>query len=231
MGKKNITIFLVLLLPTMGYCNELVFCIHGFLGSRWNMVSLEKSLQKEGWDVINWQYPSRNYHIIDHGVELAYTLASIARQQPTIPIHFVTHSMGGLVLLAALNHPICPQEAKEGKLVLIAPPIKGSSCARILSELFFTSWIVGKASGQEFLTKQEFSELGEFPCSLQGILVIAGNGGINPLLKKENDGLLTLEETELPIPHERVIVPCDHNTIVFCKKVKELVCGFLQKNH
>jgi len=204
---------------------EFVVCVHGFMGSSWNMRFLERNLKKEGWDVINWAYPSRDSSIREHGKELVGQLICLAKEKPGRPIHFAAHSMGNLVLLAALNDPMCPEEAKRGSAVLIAPPFKGSAWARWLHRFSLVRWIAKGFSGNELMTKEDFRDLGDYPASLR-ILVIAGNLGFNPVLSGENDGTISLEETDLSTPHERVVVKRGHKTIVCSKKVCSLISQF-----
>lgn len=198
------------------------------MGAPWNMHYIEKNLKKDCWDATNWKYSSRDCFIEQHAEKLVCYLTELANQKPNQPIHFVAHSMGGLVLLAALNHPLCPKEAKIGKLVLLAPPIKGSYWGRWLGQFSFARHIAKDFSGHELMTKTQFDYLGNYPSSLEGVLVIAGSLGFNPLLKGENDGTLAVSETLLSTPHEHVIIKRGHKTIVFGKETYRLISRFLQ---
>lgn len=209
--------------------NDYLVCIHGFMGAPWNMHFLEKNLEKDEWDVVNWKYPSRDYLIAEHAENLVQKLIDLTNQKPEQPIHFITHSMGGLVLLSALNHPLCPQEAKRGKVVLIAPPLKGSCFGRRLNDFFLTRWLAKDYSGHELMTESDFDHLGTFPDSLEALLVIAGSLGFNPFLHEDNDGTLTLSETLLPTPHDHITVKRGHKTIIFSKKVCNLARQFFRK--
>lgn len=207
--------------------NPSVVCIHGFLGGKWTMHYLGKNIKREGFDVLNWKYPSTKRSIQSHSHHLVQELRSISENKPNKPIHFVTHSMGALVLLGALNHPNCPKEAKIGKLILISPPLKGSKWGRWLHRFSLIRWLAKDFSGKELMTQENFDYLGEYPHSIQNILVIAGTFGFNPFLKGKNDGTLLLEETFLSTSHERIVVNRGHKTIVFSKKVCGIILDFL----
>ena len=60
------------------------------MGAPWNMNFLVKNLKKDGWDVLNWDYKSRDFLIEEHGAKLATTLAGLAKESPFIllPIPF-----------------------------------------------------------------------------------------------------------------------------------------------
>jgi pimeloyl-ACP methyl ester carboxylesterase len=209
--------------------NDYLLCIHGFMGSHWNMRFLEKNLRKEGWDVINWTYPSRECYISEHAEQLVQDLIDLAAKKPGQPIHFVTHSMGALVLLASLNQPLCPQEAKIGKVILIAPPSQGTYWGRWIGQFSLARWAAKGFSGQELMTKSSFNDLGNYPHSLEGVLVISGSLGFNPLLAGKNDGTVSVQETLLSTPHEHVLIRRGHKTIVFSKKTYGVIRQFLEK--
>ena len=207
-----------------------VVCIHGFLGSTWNMCFLAKNLRKNQWDVDNWRYSSRENLISEHGAKLAQHLIKLAKKRPKKPIHFVAHSMGALVLLSALNHSLCPEEAKVGRIALVAPLLKGSSWARWLGQFSFFRWFLKDFSGKELTQETNFDKFGTYPDSLEKILVITGKASINPFFEEENDGTLSIYETSLDQPHERFVVNCGHKTILFSKKVCWLISNFFLRN-
>ncbi len=80
------------------------------------------------------------------------------------------------------------------------------------------------------MTKSNFDDFGNYPDSLEGVLVIAGTLGFNPFLEGKNDGTVALHETFLSIPHEHVVINRGHKTIVFSKKVYGLISRFLENN-
>ena len=131
---------------------------------------LEKNLKQDNWNVVNWGYPSRDDLIEAHGKALVKELISLSKNRPDKPIHFVTHSRGSLVLLAALNHPDAPIEAKIGRVVLIAPPLQGSKWARWVSQFAIIRSILKKFAGKELSTETDyFNFLGKYPadCKLK----------------------------------------------------------------
>jgi len=208
---------------------QTVVCLHGFLGASWNMRFIEKNLNKDHWNAVSWEYPSRERYIEEHGKKLVPYLKELAKTKPGQPIHFVAHSMGSLVLLVALNHPECPREAKIGKVVLLAPPLKGSVWGRWLNQFSIAKHLAKEFSGHQLMTKSDFSDLGNYPDSLQDVLVIAGSFGFNPMISGQNDGTLAVQETVLPTPHRHVVIARGHKTIIFSKKAYVLIKSFLEE--
>jgi len=192
-------------------------CIHGFLGATWNMHLLSKNFTKKGWDVTNWGYSSREKTIKSHSKDLVLELCKLAKKQPGKAMDFLAHSMGCLVLRAALNHPDCPHEAKIGKAVLLAPPNKGSAYAQFLNGFSLIRSFAKEMSGKELLTEGDFEHLGQMPSSMENVLVIAGNGGYNPVIVGENDGTVAVSETCLSTPHQHIVLNTGHKTILFNK--------------
>ncbi len=206
--------------------SETVYLLHGFMRSASSMNKASKALNKVGFKTILWDYPSRKKNIEEHAQDLVKELRKTARTQPGQPIHFFTHSMGGLVVRSAINHPKCPQEARIGKAVLLAPPNKGSRYAHFLNYIKPVKKLVGKKSGKELFKTSDFDHLGNFPSTMQ-IMVISGTFGWNPVLKGKNDGKVTYKESQLDTPYEHKKVFAGHSWIMKSKKAIEKGVDFI----
>ncbi len=95
---------------------DTVCTVHGLLGTTRDLHTISKVLRGSGFDVCPWTYASRSRTFEENGAQLVCALQQIAAFQPGVPIHFVSHSVGALIIRVALNHPECPPEAKAGKL-------------------------------------------------------------------------------------------------------------------
>ncbi|MBA3957439.1 MAG: hypothetical protein H0X51_03460 [Parachlamydiaceae bacterium] len=206
--------------------NEKLITIHGFFGSPWNMYFLVKPLEKEQMSISHWGYASRDKKIQEHAEDLVRQLQEEAVQNPGKPINFLTHSMGGLILRAGLNHPDCPLEAKVGRAVLLAPPNQGAVWGRMIAEFSLANYIGRDQSGKELMTERDFEHLGQFPDTME-VMVIAGNFSLNVLIPGENDGTVAVEETYLTTPHQHVIIKQGHKSILLSKQASELAKDFL----
>ncbi|MEI8365445.1 MAG: hypothetical protein WCF65_03410 [Parachlamydiaceae bacterium] len=224
--------FFVIILLTLSsaisaavHVQEKIITIHGFLGASWNMYYLGRVLEAEKMTVSHWSYPSREKKIQAHAEDLVRQLQQEALQNPGRTIHFLTHSMGGLVLRAAINHPGCPSEAKKGKAVLLAPPNQGAFWGRYLGKWAIANFVGKDQAGMELMTELNFEHLGAFPNTMD-VLVIAGNQSLNKLIPGENDGSVTVAETYLTTPHRHVVIQAEHHTILFCKDAGNLTKWF-----
>jgi triacylglycerol esterase/lipase EstA (alpha/beta hydrolase family) len=206
------------LLPLSLVSQESVYCIHGFMRKPSSMQKMAKVFENEGYAVHNWGYPSREKTIEEHAEDLVIDLKATACRLPEEPIHFVTHSMGGIIVRAALNHPECPMEAKRGRAVLLAPPNQGSQFGRSLGKVpLFHKWMGNKA-GKQLLTSKDFNYLGPFPETVK-VLVISGTFGWNPLASEKNDGKVGFKEACLSTPHRHMSHFSGHSWIMYSDTV------------
>jgi len=224
-------VFILFLFPTLAFCGEPVFLIHGFMRSKGSMKKMENTFQCKGYETINYDYPSRKKTIEEHGRDLAIVLKEYAKNHPEQSIHFATHSLGGIILRAALNHPECPDEAKRGRAVLLGPPNHGSAFGRFIAHIDPVRKALGNESGTQLTTREDFDDLGEFPEEME-ILIISGTAGWNPTIEGENDAIVGFYESCLNTYHHHMCIPTLHsfmmynetvifNTIRFIENVQE----------
>ncbi len=192
------------------------------------MLGIAEALDNEH-RVINWVYPSRDKLIEEHAADLVAKLREVADEYPGEPIHFVTHSMGGLVVRAAANHPECPREARQGRAVLLAPPNRGAAFARHWSKNRLMRWYFGEHAGRQLMETPEdgFDYLGHFPSTMR-VLVVAGDFGINWKVEGQDDGKVAVEETRLKTPHRFVQIHAGHSWIAWWPTAIRLAEAFLE---
>ncbi len=218
-----------------------VVCIHGFMGAPSDLHRIQTRLIENGFDVVNYAYPSKEKKILEHGHDLAVFLQKLAKRRADMPISFVAHSMGGLVLRAALNDPLCPEEAKRGYAVQIATPNQGCFFSRWYGASRLGKWHLNSEAGKEFATDpNKFNHIGDFPPHVK-VLVIAGKADwenttltkprkfrYNPIIKDDNDGLVRVAETRLNTPHKHIVIPgAGHDYILSMKETIDYVHFFL----
>ncbi len=179
---------------------------------------MAKVLAQEGYETHRWGYPSRDKTIEEHGIDLVEALKKTALDHPGEAIHFVTHSLGGIIVRSALNHKECPEEAKIGKAVMLAPPNQGARFARFLSKFKPVRKILGEKSGAQLLFCDNFIHIGQMPKSKE-VLVISGVFGWNPTAGKRNDGKIGFEESCLDTPHKHMSHFSGHSWIMYSDTV------------
>lgn len=213
-----------------------VVLLHGLSRTRRSMARLEQALAGAGYDVVNWDYPSRR-HSVAELVELFRSFCATDLAQQPKHTHFVGHSLGGLLIRAGLtgHDPGFPL----GRLVLIASPNRG---AGIISRLTATPLLADlpRLFGRPALELgRDAAWLGEIGMPAAEIGVIAGTKGfhplnpaswINSLLAGEvpHDGTVELDSAMLPGMTDFLSLPLAHTFICDDARTITAVLHFLQ---
>ncbi len=191
------------------------------------MDPLRNELENAGYEFVSINYPSSRSGIAEHARQLAMVLNRIRNGADAVS--FVTHSMGGIVLrkLLTLEQP-WKKDLEIGRIVMLAPPTKGSEIAEALNEWYPAGLIAGE--GLEDLTPEKVRKL-PFPETEFGI--IAGSGpddeGWNPVLEGDDDGLLKVKNVKTEHATDFLMVDDQHSLLLFNKKVASAVRHFLDK--
>lgn len=217
---------LLILLQISLFSSETVYCIHGFMRKPSSMKKMAKSFEKRDYAVVNWGYPSRQKTVEEHTDALVKDLQVTAQTHPGEPIHFVTHSLGGIILRAAHNHPDCPDEAKKGRAVLLAPPNQGARFGKFLGKMGLFRKILGDKAGSQILLNKNFSNVGEFPEEKE-VLVISGTCGFNPIVREKNDGKVGVKESCLNTPHKHMTHLSGHSWIMYSSTIVQNAIFFI----
>lgn len=190
---------------------------------------MSNALRSEGFDVFLMDYQSRKKTIEQHAEDLVVILNKIAAEKPGQPIHFVSHSLGGVIVRVAAAHPNCPEEAKKGKAILLAPPNQGSSLARKFNHLKPVRFVFGKRAGAQLLdySEDEMLDIGKFPDTM-GVVVIAGGQGNYTIWDQPNDGKVSVQETRLDTPHVHIIHEASHRWIMTSRWTIHFTCEYLK---
>ena len=199
---------------------EGVILVHGLWMGAWAMQGLRLRLARLGYAVYAYGYRSTAHTLDEHAQGLAARIAGL--REPVI--HLVGHSLGGLVILRCLRDH---GEQRIGRIVLLGTPARASAAARRLANTAAGAWLLGASR--------------EIWCSLPTVFrprselgVIAGSRpwGVGRLVLRlagTNDGVVRLEETEVPGMRERVVLPVSHSGMLLSACVAREVAAFLKR--
>lgn len=215
------------LLPTPLLAADCVVLLHGLLRGAGSMEKLEAALQTAGYAVANVDYPSRAGPIESLAPSAVDEGLALCQERQATPVHFVTHSLGGILLREYLaQRPL----AALGRVVMLGPPNQGSEAVDTLERL----------PGYDLLTGPAGPQLGTEPGDLPRRLppvdfdlgVIAGNRVFNFLLSwlvpKPNDGPVAVAATRVEGMCAWVVLPATHMFMMRDERVIEQVLAFLR---
>ncbi|MCH9621286.1 MAG: hypothetical protein K0U10_06845 [Gammaproteobacteria bacterium] len=208
---------------------EKVVLVHGILNP-YTMRTFRRVMTVRNWEVEDWRYPSRDKTIEEHADDLVKSLQNVSKDGK--PINFVAYSMGGLILKSALNHPDCPKEALQGRIVVISSPLKGSKTAQQVGRLALGKLVLGEHAGRQLHETPYggFDELGAFPEDVP-LLIISGIARKSPFFSIQSDGVVSVEESCPSSPHEHQFVRSHHKVI--CQNIYTIdkAIKFLESDH
>lgn len=192
---------------------DCVVLLHGLARTSKSMTKLVPAFEASSYRVANVDYPSREKPIEE--------LAEIAVQKGVDQcgvdaeeqIHFVTHSLGGILLRYYLTHNQLPQ---LGRVVMLAPPNKGSEVVDKLGKVPGYYWLNGPAG------LQLGTDAGSIPSSLGPVTypvgIVAGTRTINYLLSQflpnPDDGKVSVKNTRVEGMADFIKLPVSHPFIM-----------------
>lgn len=190
-----------------------VVLLHGISRTAHSMRPVERAVRAAGHAALNLDYPSRRRSIGGNAQGIRPAVAAFAGALDG-PVHFVTHSMGGLVARALLTGW---RPERLGRVVMLAPPNGGSEIADLFgANPLYRRWF-GPA-GAELGTRRKAdlaALLGRVDYELG---VIAGDRSLYPLssllLPRPNDGRVSVAATRVDGAADHLILPVSHPLIV-----------------
>ncbi|MEW4564592.1 hypothetical protein AB1K70_18775 [Bremerella sp. JC770] len=175
--------------------NERVILIHGLSGNRWVLWPLNRFLTRQHYCPMRWCYRSVLNGVMNHAERLRAFLEREADSPE--PLHFVTHSMGGIILRAVLADM---DWQRPGRLVMLAPPNHGSRVAQL-------------ASRSLHYLCPALSDISTSPDSLVHRLPVVQSLDTG-VIAGTQDLLVHLDSTHITNQIDHVLVPCGHNRIL-----------------
>ena len=196
-----------------------IILVHGLWYGPWALRQLSGRLRRSGYAIRHFAYPTTSASLNEH----AGKLYEFARTTQADCLHFLGHSLGGLVILRMLSEtPKLP----DGRVVLLGSPLAGSIVARRLRNLPGSDRLLGEVRSiieTGYCRMPDDRETGMIAGSL-GVglgLFTGGTGG-------PGDGTVSLDEASSPGLHERLVLPVTHSGLLFSGKVARYASNFLK---
>lgn len=213
------------LLQPQAMTGEYVILLHGLARTSRSMAGLGKFLTRRGYRVLNLDYPSRKYPIATLAKNIRKEV--VKKTSGAGKLHFITHSMGGIILRHIQKNDPLPGLVRA---VMLSPPNHGSEVVDRIGHTRLFQWINGPA-GKELGTGRKglCRTLGRVDFELG---IITGDCSINwinsLIIPGKDDGKVSVESAKIAGMKEFLIVHAPHPLIMNHKKVMISCVNFLQ---
>jgi hypothetical protein len=206
---------------------EGVILLHGLCRSSASMTKMESYLRQDGYVVLNCDYPSRTDSIENLSNKVINEALSSIKLKSCTVIHFVTHSLGGILVRSYFSRKT---DSRLGRVVMLGPPNKGSEVVDRIGMWHVLKFLNGPA-GNELGTHNQSvpNQLGRVSFELG---VIAGDRSINwinsLMIHGPDDGKVSVERTKVEGMKEHIVVHTAHPFMMKNKKVLRCTLSFLR---
>lgn len=207
--------------------NDVVVLLHGMFRDERAMRPVERYLDELGYTTVNVSYPSTKFEIETLAKNYLHPELQKLKLKQGQKLHFVAHSMGGILVRYYLKDYSLEQ---VGRVVMIAPPNKGTPLADLLNDVTWVKPDYNPAKMQ--ISVQEDSWVNQLgPVNFE-LGVIAGNNNKNwvtsLLLPGDDDGVVSVENTKIDNMKDFVTVPDKHYKLRANELVHQQVAHFLK---
>ncbi len=204
---------------------ECVVLMHGLARSADSFVIMQYRMYTEDYEVVSINYPSTSYTIEE--LSEVYVPEGINRCGDVDKIHFVTHSMGGILVRHYFKEYGVPENL--GHVVMLAPPNKGSEVVDHLKDLVGYDWWNGPAGRQ--LGTEDTSVPNQLGPVDYSVGVIAGTKEsliLSNYILGPNDGKVSVESTKVEGMSDHITFYASHTFIMNSGWVRDQTVEYLK---
>ena len=199
-----------------------VIIVHGLWMTGLELGVLQHRLRADhGFEASIFSYPSIMGSINEHVASLhAYVQSQRAER-----MHFVGHSLGGIVILKMLE---TYTDIPPGRVVCLASPMQGSCAVDGFARWPFARAALGAAICEEVLSTKQRKWDGRRDVGIIAGSLSIGLGRLFADFHEASDGTLLVSETKLDGAKDHVVMPVSHTGIVFSAEATAEIAHFLK---
>jgi len=206
---------------------ESVIVVHGLGRTPTSMAILVSRLKNAGFRVVSFGYPSTSEPMEALVNRLRAEVGRCCGAEAET-VHFVTHSMGGVLVRSYLRQE---PEAHQGRVVMLSPPSQGSELVDAFADSPLRRLFLGPAGSQLRTDSAGIkSQLGPVRFDLG---IVAGDRSISPLgswlIPGPDDGKVSVDKAMLDGATDFMVVSATHTFIMNRSDVAEEVVHFIRQ--
>lgn len=201
---------------------ESCILVHGLWMTGFEMALIRRRLRRCGYRVYRFPYRSLRRGLAANGDALARFAAKV----PGETVHFVGHSLGGLVIRRMLaDYPL----PRLGRVVTLGTPHRGSRVGFALAASPWGRRILGLS--REALISEPDLPLPDYPLGIIIGTVPVGIGRLFTRLPEPHDGTVCLEEARVDGAADQWLGRVSHTSMLFSPAVARQICHFLRRGY
>jgi len=185
-----------------------VVLLHGISRTARSFRKMQTALEVAGFATLNLDYASRR-KALEALAEDIHPAIELFAGGLTGSVHFVCHSMGGLLARVYLARY---RPKRLGRVVMLGTPNSGSEIADRLKN--FGAYLFFGPAGQQLGTRRSAVDHAMLPPVDYPVGSIAGNRSIDPvagtMLPKPHDGRVSVANTKLDGMADHIVVAASH---------------------
>lgn len=195
-----------------------VVVVHGLWYRSWSTALLARRLRTAGHRAHPFSYPTLSRDPEDS----AGALEAHCRRLGTETVHFVGHSLGGLLILAMLRRG----GVHAGRVVFLGTPLNGSVVARRLRRTRTGSSLLGQAG--ELLATGVAGPPEAVDCGMVAGTAGRGLGRLTGPFEGPADGTVAVAETRAEWLADRCELAVGHTGLLFSAEVARQAACFIE---
>ena len=205
----------------MAAARAVTVLVHGLWVHGIAMELMRRRVARNGFRVLSYSYPSVRLSLAEN-VE---RLARYCREIGTPRLHFVGHSLGGLIVLRMLGGA---PGIRPGRVVLAGAPVAGSYAARSLARLPGGRAALGRSMMEWLEMPSPVSFTGCDLGVIAGRMPLGAGRIVAPELPGPNDGAVRVDETRLPAMCDHIVLNVSHSGMLISSAVAHQIVAFLR---